>query len=156
MNSMNTYHKLTGITKNTVDQGSGSSPDSSSKPSQKILVVDDDDLSRKLINRLVSKEFDYEVVSKANGIEALEYAKEHVPQLIILDLMLPGMNGFEILKKVRENPIFKDTKVVLVSAKSRSEDIERGFNLTADEYITKPFQPKEFAARIRKLLTKAA
>lgn len=156
MNRMNIYRNLTGITKNRADQHSGNSSQNPSKVSSEILVVDDDDLSRKLIGRLVSKEFDYKIVSKANGIEALEYAKEHVPQLIILDLMLPGMNGFEILKKVRENPIFKDTKVVLVSAKSRSEDIERGFNLTADEYITKPFQPKEFAARIRKLLTKAA
>ncbi|WP_176466219.1 response regulator transcription factor [Aliifodinibius salipaludis] len=125
-------------------------------PKKQILIVDDDDLSRKLISRLVSKEFDYEITSKANGIEALEYARKHIPQLIILDLMLPGMDGFEILKKVREDQKFNQTKVVLVSAKSRSEDIEHGFDLTADEYITKPFQPKEFTARIRKLLTKAA
>lgn len=154
MNKMSSYRKLTGITNSSIDKSTGTSQ--SSTPEKKILIVDDDDLSRKLINRLVSKEFDYEIVSKSNGIEALEYAQKHVPQLIILDLMLPGMNGFEILKKVREDQKFAQTKVVLVSAKSRSEDIERGFDLTADEYITKPFQPKEFAARIRKLLTKAA
>ena len=154
MNEMSSYRKLSGITNSSTDKSAGTSQ--SSTPEKKILIVDDDDLSRKLISRLVSKEFDYEIVSKSNGIEALEYAQEHVPQLIILDLMLPGMNGFEILKKVREDQKFEQTKVVLVSAKSRSEDIERGFDLTADEYITKPFQPKEFAARIRKLLTKAA
>lgn len=154
MNEISSYRKLTGITNSSIDKSTGTSQ--SSTPEKEILIVDDDDLSRKLISRLVSKEFDYEIVSKSNGIEALEYAQEHVPQLIILDLMLPGMNGFEILKKVREDQKFEHTKVVLVSAKSRSEDIERGFDLTADEYITKPFQPKEFAARIRKLLTKAA
>lgn len=154
MNKMDTFRELAGIAESSKDKSTGTSE--SSIPKKEILIVDDDDLSRKLIGRLVSKEFDYEIVSKANGIEALKYAKEHVPQLIILDLMLPGMNGFDILKKVREDPLFKDTKVVLVSAKSRSEDIERGFDLTADEYITKPFQPKEFSARIRKLLTKAA
>jgi DNA-binding response OmpR family regulator len=154
MKKMDSYRKLAGVAKNSPEKGMGGGQPTT--PKREILVVDDDDLSRKLINRLVSKEFDYEIVSKANGIEALEYAQEHIPQLIILDLMLPGMNGFEILKKIRGDKRFDQTKVVLVSAKSRSEDIERGFDLTADEYITKPFQPKEFAARIRKLLTKAA
>ncbi|MDZ7658747.1 response regulator [Fodinibius sp.] len=154
MNKISSYRKLAGIANSSADKSTGTLQ--SSTPKQKILIVDDDDLSRKLISRLVSKEFDYEIVSKSNGIEALEYAQEHVPLLIILDLMLPGMNGFEILKKVRGDQKFEQTKVVLVSAKSRSEDIEHGFDLTADEYITKPFQPKEFAARIRKLLIKAA
>lgn len=154
MNRMDSYRKLAGVAKTSADKGMGG--DKSATAKKEILIVDDDELSRKLLNRLVSKEFDFEVVSKSNGIEALEYAQKHVPQLIILDLMLPGMNGFEILKEIRKDQRFEQTKVVLVSAKSRSEDIERGFDLTADEYITKPFQPKEFAARIRKLLTKAA
>lgn len=117
-----------------------------------ILIVEDDKLMRKLMERFLKKEFNIETVTFVNGIEALEYAKEHIPRLIILDVMLPGMNGFDILKKIRENVLFEQTKVVMVSAKSRSEDIERGFDLTVDEYITKPFQPKEFIARIRKLL----
>jgi len=66
--------------------------------------------------------------------------------------MLPGLNGFEVLKTLRKDDKLDKTKVVLVSAKSRSEDIERGFDLEADDYITKPFEPKEFIARIRKLL----
>lgn len=155
MEGSHTYQRVDGIKKSTVDKSSGASQQTDSI-SNEILVVDDDDLSRKLLTRLIAKEFDYDIVSKANGIEALEYAKENVPLLIILDLMLPGMNGFDILKTLRKDSAFEDTKIVLVSAKSRSEDIERGFDLTADEYITKPFQPKEFAARIRKLLTKAA
>ena len=70
--------------------------------------------------------------------------------------MLPGMNGFEILKEIRKTPILKEAKVVLVSTKSRAEDIEAGFDLSADEYITKPFKPQEFTARLKKLLNKAA
>lgn len=155
MKKMSTYPKLAGVAKSSTDKSSGATQ-SSSNSHEEILIVDDDDLSRKLLKRLVAKEFDYDIVSKANGIEALEYAQKNVPVLIILDLMLPGMNGFEILKTLRKDPVFDDTKIVLVSAKSRSEDIERGFDLTADEYITKPFQPRELTARLRKLLTKAA
>lgn len=117
-----------------------------------VLVVEDDELSRKLITRILEREFNVDVTAMGNGLEGLEYMEEHNPQIIILDLMLPGMNGFEVLKKLRENELLANSKVIVVSAKSRSEDIERGFDLTADEYITKPFQPKEFAARVKRLL----
>lgn len=147
--------RLIGEVKGPADKSAGASAKSASV-SNEILIVEDDKLTRMLIERLLKKEFNANTVSRANGIEGLEYARENIPQLIILDLMLPGMNGFDILKEIRESALFEDTKVVLVSAKSRSEDIERGFDLTADEYITKPFQPKEFAARIRNLLKRAA
>ncbi len=117
-----------------------------------VLIIDDDELTRKLIQRLLEREFDVEVTTFVNGLEGLEYAQNNYPDLIVLDLMLPGMNGFEILKTLRKDNKLEETKVILVSAKSRSEDIERGFDLKADEYLTKPFQPKEFLARIRKLL----
>jgi DNA-binding response OmpR family regulator len=148
---MKTYRNLPGILNSATDKNTGGTT-----TKKKILIVEDNELTLKIINRLLAKDFDHEVISKSNGLEAYEYAKEHIPELIILDLMLPGMGGFEILKKIRENSIFEDTKVVLVSAKSRSEDIKRGFDLTADEYIKKPFQPQEFNARIRKLLKKDA
>ena len=93
-----------------------------------------------------------EVTTLGNGLEGFSYIQDHVPGLVILDLMLPGMNGYEVLKKIRDNEKLQDVKVVLVSAKSRSDDIERGFELAADEYITKPFQPGEFLARLRKLV----
>ncbi|TYP93407.1 Response regulator receiver domain-containing protein [Fodinibius salinus] len=137
------------------ENSSGASANSPS-PSNEILIVDDDELTRQLFNRLLDREFDKKIVLFSNGLKALEYAKENIPCLMILDLMLPGMSGYEVLQNVRKNAIFQNTKVVLVSAKSRSEDIKRGFDLSADEYITKPLQPKEFIARIRKLITKAA
>lgn len=133
------------------DSASGNRKDSKDD-SISVLVVDDDELTRKLIQRLLEREFDVQVTMLSNGLESLEYAQDHKPDLIILDLMLPGMNGFEILKKLRKDDLLRDTKVILVSAKSRSEDIERGFDLTANEYITKPFQPKEFVVRVRRLL----
>ncbi len=117
-----------------------------------VLVIEDDNITQMLIQRIMEREFDYKIVSFKNGLEGLEYAKQHKTRLIILDLMLPGMNGYEILKELRETQIHGYTKIIIMSAKSRSEDIERGFELTADEYITKPFQKKEFVVRVRKLL----
>lgn len=105
-----------------------------------------------LIKRIMEREFNYTIVSFNNGLEGLDYAKTNKTRLIILDLMLPGINGYEILKKLRKENIHDHTKVIIMSAKSRSEDIERGFELTADEYITKPFQKKEFVVRVQKLL----
>lgn len=118
-----------------------------------VLVVDDDEMTRNLIGRLLDREFNgISTTYKENGVEALKYALENQPALIILDLMLPGMNGFEILRKLRKEKALEKTKVLLLSAKSSSEDIEKGFELTADEYVTKPFQPGEFLVRVRKLL----
>lgn len=120
--------------------------------SKQALVIDDDELTRMLIQRILEREFQFDIISFRNGLEGLEYAQNNDPELIILDLMLPGKNGFEILKDLRETELHKNTKIILVSAKSGSEDIERGFNLTADEYITKPFQQQEFVVRVRRLL----
>lgn len=117
-----------------------------------VLIIEDDDITQMLIQRIMEREFDYKIVSFKNGLEGLEYAKQNKSKLIILDLMLPGMNGYEILKELRNSNVHDYTKVIIMSAKSRSEDIERGFELTADEYITKPFQKKEFVVRVRKLL----
>lgn len=155
MKTSNFLEHIVGEKKGSPNENNGASP-KSARVKDEILIVEDDEITRKLMVRLLKNAFDTKTTSRANGIEGLEYAKEHVPRLIILDLMLPGMNGFDILKEIKEIPVFEHTKVVLVSAKSRSEDIERGFDLTADEYITKPFQPKEFIARIRNLLKKAA
>lgn len=117
-----------------------------------VVVIDDDELTCMLIQRILEREFKFNIVSFRNGIEGLEYVSSHKPALVVLDLMLPGKNGFEILKELRQTEIHKDTKIILVSAKSNSEDIERGFDLAADEYITKPFQQQEFVVRIRRLL----
>lgn len=150
MKGLDILNRIVGKKETTDDTSNGRKDSKNDRIN--VLVVDDDELIRKLIQRLLEREFDIHVTTLSNGLEGLEYAQEHKPDLIILDLMLPGLNGFEILKKLRKDKLLKDTKIILVSAKSRSEDIERGFDLTADEYVTKPFQPKEFTARVRKLL----
>lgn len=136
--------------------GKGADASNSTASVSEILVIEDDDLTRKMIEYLLKRELDMKISCFSNGIEGLEYAEEHTPGLIISDIILPGKNGSEVLRKVRENKNLKHTKVVLVSAKSRSEDIEQGFALSADEYITKPFNPGEFTARIKKVLNQAA
>lgn len=117
-----------------------------------VIVIEDDEVTQMLIQRIMEREFGYSTVTFRNGLEGLEYALGHKSRLILLDLMLPGMNGYEILKKIRNDKEYKHTKVLIMSAKSSSEDIERGFDLEADEYITKPFQKKEFVVRVKKLL----
>jgi two-component system response regulator MtrA len=117
-----------------------------------VVVIDDDELTRMLMKRILEREFNFNITSFRNGLEGLEYLKVNKPDLVVLDLMLPGKNGFDILKTLRNTTQHKDTKVILVSAKSNSADIERGFDLSADEYVTKPFQQQEFVVRVKKLM----
>jgi DNA-binding response OmpR family regulator len=117
-----------------------------------VVIIEDDELTRMVMQRILEREFKFNIVLFRNGLEGLEYLQNNTPSLIILDLMLPGKNGFEILKALRQNRANDNSKIILVSAKSNSGDIERGFDLSADEYITKPFQQQEFVVRIRKLM----
>lgn len=117
-----------------------------------VVIIDDDELTRMLIQRILEREFKFSITSFGNGLEGLEYLESHKPNLVVLDLILPGKNGFEILKVLRQSEAHKNTKVILVSAKSNSSDIERGFDLSADEYVTKPFQQQEFVVRVKKLM----
>jgi len=120
--------------------------------SDKVIIIEDDEVTQMLINRIMQREFNYDTIIFKNGLEGLEYAQANKSRLILLDLMLPGMNGYEILKELRSNELHKNTKIIILSAKSRSDDIEQGFELDADEYITKPFQKREFIVRVKRLL----
>lgn len=120
--------------------------------SSDVLIIEDDELTRMLIQRILEREFQFEIAAYSNGLEGLKCAQSKQHKLIILDLMLPGMHGYDILKELRSGGLDENTKVIVMSGKSRSEDIERGFELDADEYITKPFQQQEFVVRVRKLL----
>ena len=116
------------------------------------VIIDDDELTRMLMERILEREFKYNITSFRNGLEGLEYLDKHSADLIVLDLMLPGKNGFDVLKELRKTERHKKTKIILVSAKSNSLDIERGFELSADEYVTKPFQQQELVVRVKKLM----
>jgi DNA-binding response OmpR family regulator len=115
----------------------------------KILVVEDEVPIRKLIVFNLQRS-NYEVIEAGGGKEAVKLVQEHSPSLVLLDLMLPDMDGFEICSKLREN--YPNLPIVIVSA--RGQDMEKimGLELGADDYIVKPFNPLELTARIRSVL----
>lgn len=111
----------------------------------KILVVDDEKLIRNVIREYLENE-KYEVFEAENGFDALRVLETNRVDLIILDIMMPRMDGFETLKEIRKT---KDTPVIMLSAMKEEEDKLSGFNLGVDDYITKPFSPKELVARVK-------
>ena len=112
---------------------------------QKILIVDDDSNIAELISLYLTKEC-FETAIAADGETALLLADSFQPNLILLDLMLPGTDGFEICKKIREE---KNIPIIMVSAKKDDIDKIRGLGLGADDYMTKPFSPSELVARVK-------
>jgi DNA-binding response OmpR family regulator len=112
-----------------------------------VLIVEDDDMLVKVLERLLSVG-GFEVQSANNGETALELAEATRPDLVILDCMLPGMHGFEILRCMKDSATLKDIPVILLSAQDREEDIVRGLSLGASDYIVKPFKARELVARV--------
>jgi len=118
---------------------------------KKILVVDDEDLTTELAKTFLEK-YGFEVIIASDGEEGLNIAEAENPDLILLDVMLPILDGFAVCKKLRENEKFKHTPVLMFTAKGLSSDIEKGMAAGADEYIVKPFSSKALVATIRKHL----
>ncbi|WP_432363020.1 response regulator [Sporosarcina sp. UB5] len=114
----------------------------------KILVVDDDPNILELLNIHLSKA-GYEVIKAANGAQALEKLKEHYPDLAVVDVMMPGMDGFELTQKIRAEA---EIPVLLLTAKGELEDKEKGFLAGSDDYVVKPFEPRELLFRINAIL----
>ena len=113
-----------------------------------VLVVEDDEDIRELVSYHLLKE-GYQVASVASGEEALSIAQGQPPDLILLDVMLPGVDGMTVCQKLRAEPGTAEIAVVMLTAKGEEADIVRGLNLGATDYITKPFSPKVLLARIR-------
>lgn len=116
-----------------------------------ILVVDDDPKIRRLM-RVELRASDFQVSEAANGEEALDSVAQAEPSLVLLDLMLPGIDGLEVLRRIRE---FSSVPVIIVSARNQDQDRIRGLQLGADDYITKPFNTEEVIERIRAVLRRA-
>lgn len=116
-----------------------------------ILLVEDNPSIYKLIIFKLSKS-GYKVEHRDNGIDGLKAVKELKPDLVILDVMLPGLNGFDILQKIRDDEDTKDTKVIMLTTKNREEDLEKGFTLEVEDYMSKPFKPAELLMRVNKVL----
>ncbi|MDX1617593.1 MAG: response regulator [Balneolaceae bacterium] len=116
-----------------------------------ILLIEDNPAIYKLVSFKLKKS-GYRLEHRDNGMEGLRAIRELLPDLVILDVMLPSMNGFEILRQVREDPETEDVKVIMLTSKNRDEDIEKGFSMKVMDYIDKPFKPSELLMRIQRIL----
>jgi two-component system alkaline phosphatase synthesis response regulator PhoP len=117
-------------------------------PGAKILVVDDEGSIRDLVTAYLRQE-GYEVHTAMDGPAALEAARTHEPDLIVLDIMLPGMDGLEVLSRLRRE---SDVYVIMLTARSEETDKVVGLSVGADDYLTKPFSPRELVARVKAAL----
>ena len=118
---------------------------------RKILIVDDEP------NIVMSLEYtfkkqDFEVYIARDGSEALEILKHHIPNVVLLDIMMPNVDGYQTLTHIKSTESLKDTKVVFLTAKNKASDIEKGLKLGADKYLTKPFSVKKIVSEILELL----
>ena len=118
---------------------------------QKILVVDDEDSIVELLRYNLKKE-GFKVYGALDGEKALSLADRLNPDLIILDLMLPGLHGYEVLWVLKRNRQLSHIPVVILSAKTLKEDIDKGMQLGADDYVTKPFRVSKLVSRIKEVL----
>jgi DNA-binding response OmpR family regulator len=117
----------------------------------RILVVDDDAPSVKMISFLLREE-GYQVVNADNGSAALELVEREPPDLVILDVMMPRMDGFEVCRRIRQK---MDVPIIFLSAKGETADKVSGLQLGADDYLAKPFEPAELLARVKAVLRRA-
>jgi two-component system alkaline phosphatase synthesis response regulator PhoP len=117
-------------------------------PGKKVLVVDDDVKTVELVKLYLNRD-GYRVLTAYNGNDALQIARESHPDLIVLDLMLPGMNGLDVCRTLRAE---SDVPIIMLTALTTDDDRLAGLDLGADDYVTKPFSPRELAARVRAVL----
>lgn len=123
--------------------------------SHRILVVDDEaDITALVAYHLARA--GYRVSTAANGHDALKAAREERPDIVVLDLMLPGVSGYEVLRELRRRPETADVGVILLTARREEVDRIKGLSLGADDYLTKPFSPQELALRVAALLRRLA
>jgi len=121
---------------------------------EKVLVVEDEPLVAQMLQDQLAT-LSLEILIATNGVEALELAWEKEPALILLDVMMPKIDGFEVAKILKENPRTRHIPIIFLTAKTSLEDKLLGFQLGADDYITKPVQPQELLARIQGVLRRA-
>ncbi|CAG0972352.1 MAG: transcriptional regulator [Candidatus Methanoperedens nitroreducens] len=117
----------------------------------KILLVDDEIDTLLPLKRSLEVE-DYIVIGAGNGPEALIKAKTEIPDIILLDLMMPEMDGYEVCEKLKKDPITKNIPVIILTAKDAVRDKVKGLDIGADDYVTKPFNLNELKARVKSVL----
>ncbi|MBE0646835.1 MAG: response regulator transcription factor [Bacteroidales bacterium] len=118
---------------------------------KKILAIDDEKSIRFIIENTFNKDFD--VATMSNGMDALFYLQSgNIPDVIICDLEMPVLNGIEFVKRLRESGFFEDIPLIMLSGKEESAEKIRCFEMGADDYVLKPFNPRELLARIKRRL----
>jgi len=119
---------------------------------KKVLVVDDDPYILMSLEFLMKKN-GYDVMVARNGTEALDIVGKQMPDIVLLDIMMPDVDGYEICRYIKKTAKLKHTKIVFMSAKSKEADIQKGYDLGAALYITKPFSTRELVKQIKELLS---
>jgi DNA-binding response OmpR family regulator len=118
-----------------------------------VLVVDDDPVILKLLE--VNFEMEgFTVVRASDGVEGLERAREVLPDIVVLDVMMPRMTGHEVATALRADPATAGIPIIFVTARAQSGDVERGMELGVDDYVTKPFDPLDLIARVNVVLAR--
>ena len=122
--------------------------------SEKILIIDDDIDTLRLVGLVLQKE-GYQIITANNGKQGLLKMSEETPDLILLDIMMPEMDGYEVARRLRKNPKTAEIPILMFTAKSQIEDKVTGFESGADDYLTKPTHPIELQTHIRVLLSRS-
>jgi len=119
---------------------------------KKILIADDHPEVVELV-RVTLEGGNYEIVDASNGKEALEKIRKMKPDLVLLDIIMPKMDGFEVCRKLRKDPQIKEIPIIMLTAKGQAVDQEKGRQIGARDYITKPFSPSALLVKIEEILT---
>jgi DNA-binding response OmpR family regulator len=117
---------------------------------RKVLVVDDEPFICRSLSFVLRKE-NYDVFEARNGEEALAAIRQHKPDLVFLDVMMPKINGFEVTERVKADPELASVRIILLTAKGQDSDREIGKRVGADDYMTKPFSPTRILERVREI-----
>jgi two-component system alkaline phosphatase synthesis response regulator PhoP len=121
---------------------------------EKIVVIEDEDDILEVIAYNLKRE-GYEVITSTSGEDGLEKIEKSSPQLVVLDLMLPEIDGLELCRKLKSDPLTRNIPVIMVTAKGEESDVVLGLGVGADDYVTKPFSPRELVARVKAVLRRS-
>ncbi|HID52309.1 MAG TPA: response regulator transcription factor [Anaerolineae bacterium] len=120
-----------------------------------ILVIDDDESVSRTLQRAL-KVYGYQVMVAHSGTEGLQLARRHQPDLFILDIMMPGADGYQVCRQIRGDPLLSDLPVLFLTARLKDEDKIEGFRAGADDYLTKPFNMEELQLRVKAIMRRTA
>jgi DNA-binding response OmpR family regulator len=121
---------------------------------KKILVIDDEEDYINLV-RTVLEPLGYSILSTSNGLEGINRIKSEIPDLVILDVNMPEVNGYQITEQIRRTQEIKHIPIILLTVRRKEDDKVKGLDLGADDYITKPFHPKELIVRVETVLRRS-